>query len=404
MKRSLPLEVTRRWGQRPSQPCRVGSTRKWLATSTVATAMLIGAAASPAGAQSAGSPQVRTSAPENRFIQTNLASNRSDEHAQLVDPNLQNPWGVSMTPTSPLWVSDNNSGVTTLYSINVGGTTVTKVPLTVGIPGGRLSTSDGSSPTGQVFNPTTGFVVSSPSGSGPATFIFASESGQITAWNPTADPTTAGMSTANLEFSSPTAVYKGLTLATGAEGTFLYASNFHDGTVDVFNSQFQLIHLAGDFTDPSLPPNYAPFGIQVIHNLIYVSYAMQNALKHDDVAGPGHGFVDVYSLDGFLVKRLASRGTLNSPWGLSIAPPGFGSFSGMLLVGNFGDGRINVFDPFSHRFLGQLKDEQHQSITIDDLWSLRAGTATTGGTQTLLFTAGINDQQDGLLGSINPAG
>jgi uncharacterized protein (TIGR03118 family) len=201
-------------------------------------------------------------------------------------------------------------------------------------------------------------------------------------------------------------VYKGLAIATDSDGTFLYATNFHDGTIDVFDSNWNVVtNMAGGFTDPSLPHGYAPFGIQVLNDLLYVSYAKQDADGHDDVAGPGHGFVDVYTLNGFLVERLASRGTLNSPWGLAIAPSTFGRFAGKLLVGNFGDGRINVFDPFRpQHFLGQLRNEDHRAITIDGLWALRAGTSDlTGGTGTVVFTAGINDEQDGLLGSINPA-
>jgi uncharacterized protein (TIGR03118 family) len=371
-----------------------------LAMTTLASGVLFAATAVPAGA--VGSDPAAAPAPT--FQQTNLVSNISTEGAQLVDVNLQNPWGLALSPTSPLWAADNNSGVATLYSIPPGGTSVTKVGLTVNIPGGRASTSDGPSPTGQVFNPTTGFVVTSPSGSGPAAFIFDSESGQITAWNPTADPITSGLSTGTLEYSSPTAVYKGLTLVTGDNGTFVYAANFHDGTVDVFNSQFQLVQMPGGFTDPSIPAGYAPFGIQDLNNLIYVTYAKQDAQKHDDVAGPGHGFIDVYTPDGFLVERLASRGTLNAPWGMAIAPSSFGRLAGMLLVGNFGDGRINVFNPFTpNRFLGQLKDQQGRAITIQDLWALTVGTASTGGTGTVLFSAGIHHENDGLLGSINPA-
>jgi uncharacterized protein (TIGR03118 family) len=192
----------------------------------------------------------------NDFHQTNLISDLGNQGAQVVDKNLQNSWGLAFTPTSPLWVADNNSGVSTLYSINAGGTKAAKVNLTVTLPGGRASTNDGSSPTGLVFNPTSGFVVTTPAGSGAAPFIFSAEAGQISAWNPAADPVTNGASTATVEFSSPTAVYKGLTIATTDAGTFLYASNFHDGTVDVFNSSFQLVHLAGDFTDPRLPPGY----------------------------------------------------------------------------------------------------------------------------------------------------
>jgi uncharacterized protein (TIGR03118 family) len=338
---------------------------------------------------------------ENEFHQTNLISNRSDQGAQVVDRNLQNPWGLAFGPATPLWAADNNAGVATLYSINVGGTTAAKVPLTVTLPGGRAATGDGSSPTGQVFNPTSGFVVTSKAGSGPGLFIFSAEAGQISAWSPVADPITAGASTAQVEFSSPTAVYKGLTIASTRHGTFLYASNFHDGTVDVFNSQFRLVHLRGDFRDRRLPAGYAPFGIQEIRGFIYVTYALQNAAKHDDVAGPGHGFIDIYTTNGFLVKRLVSRGDLNSPWGLAEAPDGFGPFGGRLLVGNFGDGLIHAYGLFSGRPHGALLDDKRQPIQIDDLWALKFGTATTGGTGTLLFSAGINDEKDGLIGSIN---
>jgi uncharacterized protein (TIGR03118 family) len=338
----------------------------------------------------------------NDFHQTNLISDLGNQGAQVVDKNLQNSWGLAFTPTSPLWVADNNSGVSTLYSINAGGTKAAKVNLTVTLPGGRASTNDGSSPTGLVFNPTSGFVVTTPAGSGAALFIFSAEAGQITAWNPTADPVTNGASTATVKFSSPTAVYKGLTIATTDAGTFLYASNFHDGTVDVFNSNFQLVHLAGDFTDPRLPPGYAPFGIQNINGLIYVSYALQNAAKHDDVAGTGHGFVDIYTNNGFLVKRLVSRVDLDSPWGLAEAPAGFGPFGGDLLVGNFGNGRIHAFGLFSGVPRGALLNERRKPIQIDDLWALKFGTATTGGTGTLLFSAGINDEKDGLVGAVNP--
>ncbi len=338
---------------------------------------------------------------ENEFHQTNLISDLSNQGAQVVDKNLLNPWGLALGPTTPLWVADNNAGVATLYSVTPGGGTAAKVPLTVTLPGGRASTGDGPSPTGQVFNPTSGFVVKSPAGSGPAFFIFSAEAGQISAWSPVADPITGGNSTAQVEFSSKTAVYKGLTIASTEDGTFLYASNFHDGTVDVFNSHFKLVHLRGPFRDENLPMGYAPFGIQRIDGFIYVTYALQNALKHDDVKGPGHGFIDVYTTNGFLVKRLVSGGDLNSPWGLAEAPGGFGPFRDKLLVGNFGDGLIHAYGEVSGLPLGALLDEKRQPIQIDDLWALTFGTATTGGTGTLLFSAGINDEKDGLVGSIN---
>ena len=339
----------------------------------------------------------QASAPGNQFQQTNLISDLSNQGAKIVDPSLKNSWGLALSATSPLWVADNATGVATLYSIGAGGASVTKVPLTVTVPGGRTSTGDGPSPTGQVFNGGTGFVVSTSAGSGPARFIFDSESGQITGWNPTANPNTAV-----LEYSSPTAVYKGLAIATTDGGTFLYATNFHDGTVDVFNSNWQLVHLAGDFTDPNLPPGYAPFGIANINGLIYVSYAEQNAEGHDDVAGAGHGFIDIYTNNGILVERLVSHVNLNSPWGLAEAPAGFGSFGGDLLVGNFGNGEIHAFGLFSGVPQGTLKDDQNKPIQIDGLWGLQFGTASTGGNGTLLFSAGLNDEQDGLVGAINP--
>jgi uncharacterized protein (TIGR03118 family) len=359
------------------------------------------------GAVSNGAVSSPATTTPSTFVQTNLVSNISTEGAQLVDPNLENPWGLAFTPTSPLWVANNGSGLATIYVIPPGGTSVTdKVALQVTIPGGRASTMDGPSPTGQVFNPTDGFVVTTPAASAPAIFIWASESGQISAWNPGPDPIdpSSGVTTGTVEFTSPTAVYKGLTLATSDQGTFLYAANFHDGTVDVFDSQFQSVSMPGGFTDPTLPAGYAPFGIQDIHNLIYVTYAQQDAAKHDPVAGPGHGFIDIYTPDGFLVERLASRGVLNSPWGMAIAPTSFGSFAGKLLVGNFGSGHISVINPFAPGgSLGQLQGPNNKAITINDLWALKVGTATTGGTGTVLFSAGINNEADGLLGSLNPS-
>jgi uncharacterized protein (TIGR03118 family) len=366
-----------------------------LVLGATALTAIAGTALSAGAASRAATGTGSATMSHNEFVQTNLVSDRTDQGAQIVDSSLLNPWGLAFSATSPLWVANNNSGSATLYSVAPGGTTVTKVPLTVALPGGRTSTGDGPSPTGQVFNPTTGFTLTTATASAPASFIFDSEAGQITGWS--------GKTGAVVEFSSPTAVYKGLAIATTNAGTFLYASNFHDGTVDVFNSSFQQVQVLGNFSDPRIPANYAPFGIQEIDGLLYVTYAEQDAAKHDDVAGPGHGFIDIFTTDGLLVERLASRGTLNSPWGLTRAPAGFGPFAGDLLVGNFGDGRINVFGQFSGHFSGQLRNEQHRPITIDNLWGLDFGTASTGGTTTLLFSAGINDEADGLVGSINAA-
>ncbi len=335
--------------------------------------------------------------PENEFRQTNLVSDLNTVGAQVVDPNLKNSWGLALGPTTPLWVADNGTSVATVYNVSPGGATASNAGLTVTLPPAD------SAPTGQVFNPTGDFVVKSKAGMGPALFIFSSEGGQIIAWNPAADPVVNGKSTAQTEFSSKTAVYKGLAIASTRFGTFLYASNFHDNRVDVFNTRFHRVHLFGDFRDRHLPRGYAPFGIRAIDGLIYVTYAKQDADRHDDVAGPGHGFIDVFTPSGFLLERLVSRGALNSPWGLEVAPRGFGPFGGKLLVGNFGDGRIHAYGLFSGRPDGTLRTKHHKPITIDGLWALQFGTATTGGTGTLLFSAGLNGEADGLVGALNPA-
>jgi uncharacterized protein (TIGR03118 family) len=368
---------------------------RFLKPRSLAVSML--AVAVPAAmAVAAAVPGASAQSMQNDFHQTNLVSDLGTVGAQVVDPDLVNSWGLALGPTTPLWVADNGTSVATLYGVGAGGTTVQKRNLTV------ITPPADSNPTGQVFNPTGEFVVRSNAGKGPALFIFSSEGGQIIAWNPAADPIVNGKSTAQVEFSSQTAVYKGLAMGKVGRTTFLYASNFHDNRVDVFDAGFDRVREFGNFRDGSLPPGYAPFGIQEINGLLYVSYALQNAERHDDVAGLGHGFIDVFTNEGLLVKRLVSRGDLNSPWGMALAPAGFGPFGGKLLVGNFGDGLIHVYDPASGLPFGALLNEQQQPIQIDGLWGLLFGTAATGGTGTLLFSAGINDEADGLVGSIIP--
>jgi len=363
------------------------------------TALTVGALTAASAVAGATTPAWHAGPPAgSEFHQTNLVADQASAGAVLTDPTMVNPWGLAFSATSPLWVADNNSGLSTLYAIPPGGTTITKAALVVTVQGGRTSTNDGSSPTGQVFNSTAGFVVTGTAGSGPARFIFDSESGQIQAWSPTADPTNA-----LAVISSPTAVYKGLAIAASDQGTFLYAANFNSGAVDVFDSTFKLTHLLGSFSDPHIPSNYAPFGIQEINGLLYVTYAQQDAAKHDDVAGPGKGFVDIFTTNGLLVKRLASRGALNAPWGVAQAPAGFGRFGGDLLVGNFGNGWINAFQQFSGEPAGPLLNQQGKPIAIDGLWALDFGTAAMGGTGTLLFSSGPNGQANGLIGSLNPA-
>src|SRR3989442_9135858 len=259
------------------------------------------------------------------YEQHNLVSDGAVS-AGLVDAALVNAWGLVASATSPFWVADNGTGLSTLYNGNTGG----KISLTVTVPG---------APTGVVFNSGADFVVTSGTRSGPARFIFASEDGTISGWNPAVAATQAVVGVDN---SAGGAVYKGLAIASTAAGVRLYATNFHAGTVDVFDAGFHPV--SGGVTDAHLPRGYGPFGIQQLEGSIYVTYALQNAEKHDDVAGEGHGVVNAFDTRGHLLRRVASRGRLDSPWGLALAPADFGEFSGDLLVGNFGDGHINAFD------------------------------------------------------------
>jgi uncharacterized protein (TIGR03118 family) len=322
------------------------------------------------------------------FQQTNLVSDIPGM-AQFTDPNLINPWGITSSATSPFWISNNNSGTSTLY--NGAGN---KIPLTVTIPGpgGAQGT-----PTGVVFNGTSGF--------NGSVFIFATEDGTIAGWNPGVDLFNAHTFVDNSNIPPGNgAVYKGLAIGNDAAGqTLIYATNFRAGTIDVFDSNFTATKLAGSFTDPNLPSGYAPFGIQEIGGKLYVTYALQDSAKHDDVAGKGHGFVDVFSNDGVLQRRFASRGVLDSPWGLALAPPDMGGGS-TLLVGNFGNGHIDAFDLNSGISLGPLLNTNFQPVTISGLWGLRFGNGHTAGPKdTLFFTAGINDEADGLFGTLTLA-
>jgi uncharacterized protein (TIGR03118 family) len=332
------------------------------------------------------------SLPSTVFVQTNLVSDLPGR-ARFTDKNLVNPWGLVLSPVAPFAIADNGAGVATFHRRS--GKSLRMV-VTIPAPGGGTS-----APTGEVFNPTSDFVIhSGPGGpSGPSTLLWATEDGTIAAWNPMVNQTTAMLP---VDRSGMGAVYKGLALGSTAAGNFLYATDFHNGAVDMFDKNF---HLVKSFTDPSSDlAGFAPFGIRNLGGLLVVTYAKQKLPdKHDDEAGPGNGFIDVFNTDGHLLKRLVSQGPLNSPWGLAIAPNHFGRFSGALLVGNFGNGRINAFDPVSGAFLGTLKDRSGHPLAIDGLWSLTFGTGQgTGSGRTLFFTAGINDEKDGLFGTLMP--
>ena len=324
---------------------------------------------------------------------TNLVSNGAVP-AVTIDPDLVNPWGLAHSPTSPFWISDNGAGVSTLY--NGAGT---KIPLTVTVPPPGGST-DTSAPTGVVFNGNNGsFQVSSGGRTGTSAFIFATEDGTISGWSPSVNGTQAILAADESSLGGG-AVYKGLAIASTAGGNFLYASDFRNGLVEQFDSSFNLIR---SFTDAGVAPGYAPFGAQVLDGHLFVTYALQDATGHDDVAGPGNGYVDIFNFDGTLFQRLVSQGgELNSPWGLDIAPAGFGDVAGKLLVGNFGDGTISVFDLLTGNFAGKLLGEDGNPIAIDGLWGLMNGNGGSGGNaNTVYFTAGLNGEQDGLFGSLS---
>lgn len=328
------------------------------------------------------------------YLQHNLTSDLH-AHAEHTDPNLVNAWGVSFPPTGPFWISDNHSGLATLYNGKGEPFPIDK-PLVVTIPPPANGTGP-AAPTGQVFHAGPGFEVQLGR---PALFIFATEDGTISGWNPMADATHAILKVDN---AGANAVYKGLALAPAKDGPRLYATNFFAGTVEMYDSKFAPVLIPGAFQDGLLPPGFAPFNIQFIGGKLWVTYALQNAEKHDDTSGPGNGYVDVFDTDGTLLQRFAKQGPLNSPWGLTMAPAKFGAFSGAMLVGNFGDGRINAFDATSGQFLGSLREPSGAPLEIDGLWALTFGNGGNAGeTDLLYFTAGPDGEQHGLFGQIRP--
>ncbi len=353
-------------------------------TMSTRRAALMVTVAGAAGLWAAG---IAPAAAETLFKQTNLVSDGAVP-AKIIDPNLVNPWGIAESATSPFWLSDNGTGLATLYSVT-GVNNVAKVGLTVTIPPAFGPPPSG--PSGQVFNGTSGFKLSDGS---KANFLFDSEDGAISGWNPGVPGGTNALIAVNNSASG--AVYKGLAID-NADST-LFAANFNSGEVEMYNSSFGLMDT---FTDPTLPAGYAPFDVAVIDGELYVTFALQDAAKHDDVAGPGHGFVDVFNLDGSFDKRLISQGNLNSPWGLQIAPSSFGSFAGDLLVGNFGDGTIDAYNATTGAFIGALLGLDHDPLSITDLWGLSVGNGGNGGSASALyFTAGLVDEGDGLFGSL----
>jgi uncharacterized protein (TIGR03118 family) len=333
--------------------------------------------------------------PGSTFAITPLVSDQPGV-APTTDSNLVNAWGLARSATSPWWVADNEPSVSTLY--NAAGTPFPPppaMPLVVNVP---------TNPTGVVFGGSPGnFQVPTDTDPtlGPAAFIFDTESGAILGWRGGPDAQVAPVSV------DAGAVFKGLAIAKPVGGSpLLYATDFHNAKVDVFDGSWHAASITGSFNDPLIPSGFAPFGIQVIGSSVFVTYAKQDADAHDDVAGMSLGFVDEYDLQGNLVARVATRGQLNSPWGLAVAPASFGAFAGDLLVGNFGNGAINAYSNASGQweYAGALRGTDGKKLIIDGLWALQFGnTGNNGNPDTLFFTAGPDGESHGLFGTILPS-
>jgi len=404
--------------------------RSTLATSALVAVFIVSYLGTPAAVKTGGYVTMDLVVNKSTLTDKNGIVHKSN----VQDPNLLNPWGVTETPTgSPFWVSDNAAGVSTLYNVPASTpNSVTINPRVVSIPTPVDLLGRSGAPTGTVFNITTlpgstpGFIVSgfdahnNPT-SAPAIFLFATEDGTIVGWNPGVNP--KGFNPANAgnygiiavdnsgnNFTVPPssatgAVYKGLAIATDAKGmTRLYATNFRSGMVEMYDVNFHALTSPPAFVDQKLPDSYAPFNIVLIKGELFVTFAVQNAEKHDDVAGQSHGIVDVFGLDGTFRQRFAQHGQLDSPWGVALAPTGFGELGGALWIGNFGNGHINAFDPESGKFLSKVRDPRGKAILIDGLWTITfgSGSGNGGASNTLYFTAGPNGETDGLFGSLNP--
>lgn len=321
--------------------------------------------------------------PGNSYQRRDLVSD-GGVPAEHLDPDLINGWGLAASASGPWWVNAADSGKSLLY--NGEGL---KNPLVVSVQG---------EPTGIVFNGGPRFIIPNV---GAARFLFASEDGTISAWSPSLVPNTQAVVV--VDNSASEASYKGLAIDSTSAGTRLYAADFHNARVDVFDGAFAPVTVAGAFTDPNLPAGYAPFGIQTLAGNVFVAYALQDEEAEEEVVGSGLGVVDKYDLAGRLIARVATGGALNAPWGLALAPAGFGRFSGKLLVGNFGNGRINVFDPVTFEPKGHLKGTNGKAIVIDGLWGIAFGNGGTAGpATTLFFAAGPDDEEHGLFGRLDP--
>ena len=362
------------------------TTLRWLAASLFASAMLLACG---------GGDDDDNHHHGMSYVATSLVTDVNDSSnpysVSNVDPLLVNSWGIAFNPQGFVWVANAGTSTSTLYDGN-------GVPqsLIVDIPPGSAGSA---SPTGIVFNGSSDFVVSQGGASGASAFIFVGEAGTVSGWSPSVN-LNAAVKVADRGAAG--AIYKGLTLS-GGGGNFLYATDFHNGTVDVFDASFNLVTAPGGFVDPNLPAGYAPFGIQAIGDLIYVTYAQQDAQGEDDVAGAGLGLVNVFDAAGQFVRRLIDvGGPLNAPWGIALAPSNFGTFSNALLVGNFGDGKIHAFDATTGALLGTLNKPDGTPIVIDGLWGIAFGNGINAQpTNTLFFAGGPADETHGVYGRID---
>jgi uncharacterized protein (TIGR03118 family) len=371
----------------------------------VGAASALALAACGGGSGSSGSQMAQQTS--SGFADVALVSNKTGVVATTttIDANLSNPWGLATAPGLPFWIADNNSNVASLYSgtgqietnaVTGSNATAIAIPASAaGVP---------ANPTGQVYNGNGGFEITTSKGQETALFIFDGEGGTIVAWAQDSGSTAVTAYDDGVDNGTEHAVYKGLAIGTVSGASFLYATDLHNNKVDVFDTNFtKPTAMQGKFVDPTLPADYVPFGITALNNQLYVTYAMRDPALHDEVTGAGMGYVDVYDFSGNFVSRFASAGALNAPWGIAPAPAGFGSFEGDLLIGNFGDGTINIFTP-NGTSLATSKGPltvNGATFAVPGLWSLVFGNGDSDKPVTTLFyTAGFADQTDGVFGSI----
>ena len=369
----------------------------------IVCALTVAACGGGGGSSSQGAPPAAMG-----FTDTALVSNSNAilATAKTIDANLQNPWGIAVAPGAPFWIADNNSNLSTLYSgVGANETQAITGSPNIGIAIPPSAAGVPANPTGQVFNGNGGFLIPTSAGQESSLFIFDGEGGTIAAWAKDSGATTVTAYDDGVANGADHAVYKGLAIGTVGGATFLYATDLHNNKVDVFDTNFSKpAAMQGKFVDPNIPAGFAPFGIQALNGNLYVTFAKQDSAKHDETTGAGLGYVDVFDFSGNLVGQFASAGALNAPWGIAIAPAGFGSLQGDVLIGNFGDGTISIFSPNGTalaNFEGPLMSTAGQPLTFPGLWSLAFGNGDADKPVTTLFyTAGFADQTDGVFGGI----